>query len=861
MDMQHSAELARLAALKSFQILDTPPEPEFDRLTQFAARICETPIATITLVDEKRQWFKSAVGLDLPETDRTISFCTHTINSQQPFVIADALNFPEFSQNPLVTGAPHLRFYAGIPLRTSDGYALGAMAVMDTVPRKLTPVQQTALEMLGEQAVVHIELRRRRKELEKMAAERDQINAALSRQAEHLRQAQRIAGVGSWSMDAATWRITCSDEIYRIFGVSQVNQTEECDSFIACVHPEDSERVLTEIRVSLHERTPLDIEHRIVRQNGDVRHVHARAEHHVDANGQHMLSGTVQDVTEQRRSQERLHLLNTCIARLNDIIMITEAEPFEEPGPRIVFVNQAFEQRTGYRQEEVLGRSPRMLQGPKTQRAELDRIRTALARKEPVSAELINYTKAGNEFWLELDIVPITNGTGEVTHYAAIERDITQRKSNEQEIERLAFYDPLTGLPNRRLLLDRLQHALALAARNRHSGALLFIDLDNFKALNDTLGHDKGDLLLQQIALRLAACVRKSNTVARFGGDEFVVMLEELSVKPRIAAAQAEFVAEKVLASFHDPFQLGGYDYHSTPSIGVALFNKQDNNLEELLKRADLAMYQAKASGRNAIRFFDPEMQAIITARVNLEREFRKSLQLSEFVLHYQPQTDGLGHVIGVEALVRWRHPRQGLVFPQVFIPLAEETGLIMRLGQWVLETACKQLAAWANQPAVSDVSIAVNVSARQFRHPEFVDQALAVIKQTGADPRRLKLELTESVLVENLEDTIAKMSTLKAHGVGFSLDDFGTGYSSLSYLKRLPLDQLKIDQSFVRDVLTDANDAAIARTIVALGQTLGLEVIAEGVETEDQRDFLAEFGCHAYQGNLFSRPLPAEQL
>ncbi|GAB3546865.1 EAL domain-containing protein [Noviherbaspirillum agri] len=861
MDMQHSFERARLAALRSFQILDTPPEPEFDRLTQFAARICETPIATITFVDEKRQWFKSAIGLGVPETDRAISFCTHTIESQQPFVVSDAFKYPEFRHNPLVTGAPHLRFYAGIPLRTADGYALGAMAVMDTVPRKLTPLQQTALEMLGEQVVVHIELRRRRQELEQMAAERDQINAALIRQAEHLRQAQRIAGVGSWSMDAITWRIACSEEIYRIFGMTQVNQTEECDSFIACVHPEDRERVLAGIRASLHDRTPLDIEHRIERPDGDIRYVHARAEHHFDANGQHMLSGTVQDITEQRRSQERLHLLKTCIARLNDIIMITEAQPFEEPGPRIVFVNQAFEQCTGYRQEEVLGRSPRLLQGPNTQRAELDRIRSALMRKEPVSAELINYTKAGDEFWLELDIVPVTNGAGEVTHYAAIQRDITQRKSNEQEIERLAFYDSLTGLPNRRLLLDRLQHALALAGRNRHSGALLFIDLDNFKTLNDTLGHDKGDLLLQQIAQRLAACVRKSNTVARFGGDEFVVMLEELSPKARIAAAQAEFVAEKILASFHEPFQLGGYDYHSTPSIGVALFNKHDNNLEELLKRADLAMYQAKASGRNAIRFFDPEMQAIVTARVNLEREFRRSLQRQDFILHYQPQTDGMGHVIGMEALVRWQHPRLGLVFPQTFIPLAEETGLIMRLGQWVLETACTQLAAWTERPPVSEFSIAVNVSAREFRHPEFVERALAIIKRTGADPGRLKLELTETVLVENLEDTIAKMSTLKAHGVSFSLDDFGTGYSSLAYLKRLPLDQLKIDQSFVRDVLTDANDAAIARTIVALGQTLGLKVIAEGVETEDQRDYLAEFGCHAYQGNLFSRPLPAEQF
>ncbi|HJV76253.1 MAG TPA: EAL domain-containing protein [Noviherbaspirillum sp.] len=860
MNMHYRDELNRLDTLNYFEILDTPPEPVFDKLAQFAARICEVPIAAITLIDEHRQWFKSSVGLEVTETAREVAFCAHTIKGTHPFVVHDASKNPLFQHNPLVTGPPDLRFYTGIPLITSGGFALGALAVMDRVPRTLNDAQISTLEMLAEQIIVHIELRQQRKELERVAAERDRANVDLQHQAEDLSEAQRIARIGSWKMHMPTRSLTCSAEIYRIFGLQKENKTEEFSAFMSSVHRDDRQHLENALQGVLKGEQSLDIEHRIVRPGGEIRYVRERAELHMKSAGQ-ILSGTVQDITEQRESQEQLHLLHTCISRLNDIVMITEAEPLEEPGPRIVFVNNAFEKHTGYLREEVLGKSPRILQGPNTQRQELDRIRAALQQKKPVWSELINYTRSGKEFWLETDIVPVADPSGRVSHFAAIQRDITHRKNTEQEIERLAFYDPLTGLPNRRLLLDRLQHAVAVAARNGNAGALLYIDLDNFKSLNDTLGHDKGDMLLTQIAERLEHSVRKSNTVARFGGDEFVVMIENLSKDPWEAAAQAELVAEKILASFQDPYQLDGYDYHSSPSIGVAMFNHHGNSVEELLKRADLAMYQAKASGRNAIRFFDPQMQARVNARVALERDLRGSLHRQEFVLHYQPQFHSNGRVTGAEALVRWIHPQRGLIYPDTFISLAEETGLITRLGQWVLEKACAQLVTWSTMPSESALNLAVNVSARQFRHPDFVKQALAVIDSSGANPHNLKLELTESVLVENLDDTIAKMSALKSHGIGFSLDDFGTGYSSLSYLKRLPLDQLKIDRSFVRDVLDDTNDAAIARTIVALGQALELDVIAEGVETEGQRGFLADNGCHSYQGYLFSKPLPAEQF
>ncbi len=440
----------------------------------------------------------------------------------------------------------------------------------------------------------------------------------------------------------------------------------------------------------------------------------------------------------------------------------------------------------------------------------------------------------------------------------AINTDITERKVAEREIQYLAFYDPLTGLPNRQLLHDRLGHALAVDARLSQVGALLFIDVDNFKALNDTLGHAIGDLFLQQLAQRLQACLREGDTLARLGGDEFVIVLENLADTPHEAAAYAMATGEKVLASFAPPFQLSGYVHHSTSSIGITLFNDRPVTQDELLRRADLAMYQAKAQGRNTLHFFDPAMQAAATARAELEADLRHALQNRVFELHYQAQIDSQGRLCGVEALLRWPHPERGWIAPATFIPLAEETGLILPIGLQVLEIACRQLVAWAAQPHLASLDLAVNVSARQFRQPDFVSQVLGVIDRIGADPHRLKLELTESLLVDNMEETIVKMRALKARGIGFSLDDFGTGYSSLGYLKRLPLDEIKIDQSFVRDVLNDPNNASIAHSILALGQSLNLDVVAEGVETEAQHAFLADRGCQTYQGYLFNRPQPS---
>jgi len=458
--------------------------------------------------------------------------------------------------------------------------------------------------------------------------------------------------------------------------------------------------------------------------------------------------------------------------------------------------------------------------------------------------------KDGTIVWVESRSTIVTDDDGEPRSILSIDTDITQRNAAEREIEHLAFYDALTNLPNRLMLVKGLQAALATCAGY---GSLLFIDVDNFKTLNDTLGHDKGDLLLRQVALRLQACVGASDIVARFGGDEFVVVFDGLGGVHDGARETARAISKKILATFNAPFQLDGYEHTSTSSIGVTLFTSADN-VDDLLKQADLAMYQAKAAGRNSLRFFDPQMQATVTLRRALENDLRTAIGANAFAVAYQPQVDSRGSVIGAEALVRWSHSRRGPVSPAEFIPIAEDSGLIVPLGRWILRTACTQLVRWSG--AMPKLKLSVNVSAREFRHPDFVSTVIETLAVTGAAPRRLMLELTESVLVDDVDVVIAKMTALRKLGVAFSLDDFGTGYSSLSYLKRLPLNQLKIDQSFVRDVLVDSNDAVIARTIVALGQSLSLDVIAEGVETIEQRDFLKSVGCRSYQGYLFSRPL-----
>jgi diguanylate cyclase (GGDEF)-like protein/PAS domain S-box-containing protein len=699
------------------------------------------------------------------------------------------------------------------------------------------------------------------------------------------------------------------------------------------------------------------------------------------------------DITERKKAEDalvksnaQLQLLETCVARLHDIVLITEAEPTEHPGPRILYVNDAFVRRTGFSREEVIGKTPRILQGPKTQRNELDRIGAALKRWEPVRAELINYTKTGQEFWIELDIVPVADAAGRFTHWVAVERDITERKlaeasllesesrhrsmfennpqpmwvfdtetlaflsvneaavnrygysreefsrmtirdirpaeeiarfdtyftnyisrpssydevwthlrkdgskrqveinshaidfqgrpaelilvndvtdklTSQAKVEYLAYHDTLTGLPNRTQFMDFANNALRDHKFGSNFRACILFDLDNFKSINDHWGHRVGDEMLKQVALRVQQCLSPAAFLARLGGDEFIVFMVDVGRDQAAASLAAQNLCNKIIVTLAVGFTIDQREHFTSASLGISLFGGTEMKVDELLSRADSAMYSAKAEGRNTFRFFDGQLQAQLAAQSELEGDLRQSVQNNELYMVYQPQVDQLGRIVGSEALLRWNHPQRGLVSPAEFIPAAEGSGFILQIGQWVLHTACLALAKWQSEVATAGLKVAVNVSAKQFHHPDFVSQVLSALELSGANPALLKLELTESLLAQDLNGIVQKMNALKAKGVTFSLDDFGTGYSSLAYLKRLPLDQLKIDQGFVRDLLVDASDAAIVRTVIALGNTLGLNVIAEGVETQAQREFLESYGCYSYQGYLFSRPLKQEDF
>jgi diguanylate cyclase (GGDEF)-like protein/PAS domain S-box-containing protein len=578
------------------------------------------------------------------------------------------------------------------------------------------------------------------------------------------------------------------------------------------------------------------------------------------------LAGAHVDITERRRLDEELRHAHAALqqseARFRSLTELSSDWYWEQDQDfRFTeFVgNRSAPAYTGLRS---FGKALWELDALNLSGSDWDTHRQRLLAQRPFhNLEVLRTNANGHPLWITFSGTPSYGPDGQFLGYRGVGRDITAQKTTEATIKQLAFYDVLTGLPNRQLVVERLKEAISSCRRDHQHAALLYIDLDNFKSLNDTKGHQMGDLLLQQVGTRLKLCVRGVDTVARLGGDEFVVVLKALSDNQSQAMAQAKSVAQKILLALNEPYNLDGYDHNSTPSIGATLFGGNDSDLDELLKRADLAMYQAKADGRNLLRFFDPEMKAAMAQRNALEAALRTGLQRDELCLHYQSVVDHRRRIIGVEALARWEHPTRGMISPLEFIPLAEESGLILPLGAWVLRLACQQLASWALQSSTRLLTVAVNVSARQFRQRDFVTLVADVLRDTGANASLLKLELTESLLLSDVDDVVVKMLQLKALGVGFSLDDFGTGYSSLSYLKALPLDQLKIDKSFVRDVLDDPSDAAIAVSILTLAQALDLDVVAEGVETEGQLQFLLANGCKAFQGYLFSYPVPVQQL
>ena len=619
---------------------------------------------------------------------------------------------------------------------------------------------------------------------------------------------------------------------------------------------EQADRFLELIRATLQSGQTQAAEYEMQTLSG-MRQFEGRAQPlGVQAGGLGAVVFLARDITQRKQAESALRESELRFRSLLRNIPSISVQGYLEDGTTSYW-NQASEQLYGYTAEEALGRNLlNLIIPPALHAAVREQMRNMFATGEVMPAGELELQRKDGTLVHVFSSHAYIQVPGHPPEMFCIDIDISGRKAAEDEARYLAFYDALTQLPNRRLLVDRLQQVLASGARAGTTTAVLFVDLDNFKTLNDTRGHEVGDLLLKEVALRLRGCVREHDTVARLGGDEFVVVLQNLSSDPTEAAAQARTLGELVLAELRQPYDLEGHEHHFTASIGVTLLQDHRDSVDEVLKQADMAMYRAKDAGRNTLRFFDPDMQQAVNRRALLETEMHNGLRQLQFLLLYQPQVNAEGRVMGAEALVRWQHPAHGMVPPSEFIPLAEDSGLILPLGNWVMETALRQQARWRQSPHLAHLNLAINVSARQFLQEDFVAQVLALLERTGADPARIKLELTESLLLDNVDSVIATMQVLKAQGVGFSLDDFGTGYSSLSYLKRLPLDQIKIDQGFVHDVLLDPSDAAIARSIIALADSLGLDVIAEGVETAAHHQFLLAHGCRAFQGYLFGRPM-----
>lgn len=661
---------------------------------------------------------------------------------------------------------------------------------------------------------------------------------------------QTMARVGGWVADLTTGRVVWGDQTNKLLGLpvaSSVTISKATKFFGKKWRP----RIRALFTASIRHGTSFDNEFQLLSYTGRVIWVRIIGEAvQADSGKVIRIHGAVQDISSLKFTEEAAYRVSVQLhATLESI---TDAFLMVDRDWNFTYLNSEAEHLLNCSRGEVLGsniwvRFPEAVGGP--------------CHRQYCRAVRENCTVAFEEYyplldlWTEIRAYPSDEGL------AIFFIDIGQRKATEERIRQLAFYDVLTGLPNRRLLMDRLDHAVQLSQRTHSFGALLFIDLDDFKAVNDTSGHDKGDMLLQLAADRLKNILRADDTIARVGGDEFIVLLEKMGQTEETLFARVKTITEKILADFRRPFLITGIEHYTTASIGATIFNGKVVTSADALKQADLAMYNAKAAGRNRTSFFDRHIADRMQIQISLKAELLQALEQEQFVLHYQPQVDMGGHVKGVEALVRWNHPQRGLVFPDDFITLAETNGLILPLGQWVLTAACKQLTQWASTVETNELSIAVNVSAHQLRRPNFVEQILRAVSETGANPQRLELELTESLLIEDVEGTISKMNRLKECGIGFSLDDFGTGYSSLSYLHRLPLNQLKIDRSFIQSAVSEEHGATIARAIVALAKSLNLTVLAEGVETQDQYAFVSQEGCNAYQGYFFSKPVPAADI
>lgn len=679
---------------------------------------------------------------------------------------------------------------------------------------------------------------------------RHDTEMSLVRSEERLSLAIEAAELGTWEWESQVDQIRGDVRFGRIWGNTLRPFSAGLQAMLGRIHPLDRAQVETHLTTIGF----FNCVFRALRESGEYAWLEMYGNLRSKGPDNLVVVGALRDITSRKEMEERLRQASVVFTTIAEGIMI-----LDESG-RLISINPAFTRLTGYSESEVRGQFPNEFLLVQRDGA-VTHIDLANTEEGFWSSEAVCKSKDGRIFNALQQICVVRDEAGSPGNFVHTISDLTAIRATERQLVHLAFHDQLTKLPNRRLFLDRLRQAMSSSDRSGQAAALLYIDMDDFKTLNDTLGHDMGDLLLEQVAERLMACVREGDTVARLGGDEFMVMLEHLSTDLTEAAAHTETVGKKVIAVLDRPYQLGAHEYRCTPSIGATLFEGSNQRMDELIKQADIAMYQSKKDGRDTLSFFDPAMQQSVNQRANLESQLHRALAQQQFQLHFQIQVDGWLHAIGAEALIRWMHPERGLVSPAEFIPMAEETGLILPIGKWVLETACAQIKTWEQDSKTCNLVLAVNVSPKQFHQASFVEQVRHLIREHDINPKLLKLEITESMLLENVEDTIQTMVALKQIGVQFALDDFGTGYSSLQYLKRLPLDQLKIDQSFVRDLAVDKSDRAIVRTIITMAQSMGLDVIAEGVETEEQQKLLHKKGCIHYQGYLFGKPVAIEQF
>jgi diguanylate cyclase (GGDEF)-like protein/PAS domain S-box-containing protein len=680
---------------------------------------------------------------------------------------------------------------------------------------------------------------------------RKQAETALRQSEAGLAEAQRIANFGSWDWDIARGGLRWTDEIYRIFGESPQRFQPSYEAFLNAVHPDDRARVERAVKASLEQREAYAVEHRIVRPDGSERIVQEKGEVTFADDGTPLrMVGTVHDVTERKASEQRLRQAASVFENTSEGVIICD------PNMRIVAVNKAFTRITGYEEDEARGQSPKLLRSGRHEPEYYRRMGDSIRNSGRWQGEIWNRRKDGTDYPEWLNISAVRDEAGAIVNYIGVFSDITSIKESRDRLEYTAHHDALTGLPNRLLFRDRMEQAIATARRSGASVALLFVDLDRFKVVNDTLGHEAGDQLLQVVARRLSACVREEDTVARMGGDEFVVIQKDVG-QPEDAA----LLATRILATVATPFSLAGHEIVTGLSIGISLYPQDGQGVGDLLKNADTAMYRAKEKGRHGYQYYSSEMATLGLERLELESDLRQALQRAELEVHYQPQVDlASGRIVGAEALARWQHPTRGTVAPAVFIPLAEDIGMIGAIGEWVLNTACADAKAW-QEAGLPAVRMAVNVSGRQIGTDHVAELVRAALRRSALAPQFLEIEVTESVLMEDAARAISTLNALKEMGVALAIDDFGTGYSSLSYLKRFPVDKLKIDKSFVDGLENDRDDTAIALAVIAMAHSLRHTVIAEGVESEAQLAFLRAHGCDEGQGYLFSPPVPAQQF